>query len=131
MFMQEERSKSRRVNASLAASYKRKCGEIISASLGNISVDGCFIKTEQSIKMGEQIEVRITLPDNSLLNLSGRVMYHRPSDGFGVLFSSHGNMESSLLNMLVDLLEAKPELQSANVRNPALEPYIAQSEIVS
>jgi hypothetical protein len=81
--------------------------------------------------MGEEIDLEITLPDNNMLNVSGRVMYHRPSDGFGVLFSSPGNMERSVLNMLIDLLEAKPELQASKVWNPALEQYITQSDTVS
>lgn len=129
--MQEERRKSLRVNTSLVASYKRKCGEIVAANLGNISVDGCYIKTEQPIKMGEQIDMEITFPDNSLLNLSGRVMYHRPLDGFGVLFSSPGNMERSVLNKWIDLLEARPDVQSSSVWNPALQQYISQSESIS
>jgi hypothetical protein len=84
------------------------------AKISNISINGCFIETAGQARTGELISFTIPLPTGSTLMLKGRVMYQRPSQGFGVLFEPLSELQHEQLSMMVDLaLPATEQMEAA------------------
>ncbi|HEX8355620.1 MAG TPA: hypothetical protein VF611_22125 [Pyrinomonadaceae bacterium] len=78
-----------------------------SGTITSIGLRECFVKTKAIVIEGQDIYVRVWMPDNRWLRLSGRVKYHMIGVGFGVVF--HELAEELLRDLagLIDLLRLR------------------------
>lgn len=94
-----------------------------SGIITSIGLRECFVKTKALVIEGQDIFVRVWMPDKCWLRLSGRVKYHMSGVGFGVVFHDLPEEQANDLAALIDLLRSQhnAESQSAVVeRSPAL-----------
>lgn len=54
------------------------------ARITSLSINGCFVQTEDEVTVGETLYVRLSLPEKHLLH--GTVRYNMPGVGFGLVF---------------------------------------------
>jgi hypothetical protein len=78
-----------------------------SGMITSIGLRECFVKTKAIVIEGQDIFVRVWMPDNRWLRMSGRVKYHMSGVGFGVVF--HELPEELLRDLagLIDLLRLR------------------------
>lgn len=55
------------------------------ARLTSFSIGGCFVQTAAEASMGQEVFLRLGLPEVSVLR--GEVRYHMPGVGFGMMFT--------------------------------------------
>ena len=61
----------------------------------------CFVKTKAIVIEGQVLHVRVWMPENRWLRLSGKVKYHMDRVGFGVIFHDLTDEQSADLARLV------------------------------
>ena len=84
-----------------------------SGTITSIGHKECFIKTKAIVIKGQDLFVRVWVPENRWLRLSGKVKYHRDRVGFGVVF--HGLSEEQLSD-LAGLIEGLSRRHAAESR---------------
>jgi hypothetical protein len=98
--MNERRSEERvplRIQVRWGASSAQQ-----TASISDISIDGCFIATSGRAALGEKIDLEIELPRGSWLALRGVVIHHQPQEGFGLRFTDTTYEERKAIAELID-----------------------------
>lgn len=75
-----------------------------SGAITSIGLKECFVKTKALIIEGQDIFVRVWVPENRWLRLSGRVKYHMSGVGFGVVFHDLPEEQANDLAELIYLL---------------------------
>ena len=78
-----------------------------SGTITSIGLRECFVKTKATVMEGQDIYVRVWMPDNRWLRLSGRVKYHMSGVGFGVIFHELPEEQTRDLAGLIDLLRLR------------------------
>ncbi|HEX8720158.1 MAG TPA: hypothetical protein VF736_05925 [Pyrinomonadaceae bacterium] len=78
-----------------------------SGTITSIGLRECFVKTKATVMEGQDIYVRVWMPDNRWLRLSGRVKYHMSGVGFGVVFNEPPEAELAGLAGLVQALSRR------------------------
>ncbi len=97
-----------------------------SGTITSIGLRECFVKTKAIVIEGQDIYVRVWMPDNRWLRMSGRVKYHMSGVGFGVIF--HELPEELLRELagLIDLLRLRQLAESrsrpADEADPVTQP---------
>ena len=83
-----------------------------SGTITSIGLRECFVKTKAIVIEGQDLFVRVWMPDNRWLRMSGRVKYHMSGVGFGVIF--HELPEELLCDLagLIDLLRLRQIAES-------------------
>lgn len=103
----DERRKVDRVKVSLKVVWEgalaARRGEIT-----DLSVNGCFILTDDQVNTGESIKLEILQPRSGHLFLQGEVIYQMPEIGFGVRFTGGAEADFNRLRWIV-----RAELQRA------------------
>jgi hypothetical protein len=64
----------------------------------------CFVKTKAIVIEGQSLHVRVWIPENRWLRLTGRVKYHMERVGFGVIFEGLSDEQLADLSHLVEQL---------------------------
>jgi Tfp pilus assembly protein PilZ len=72
-----------------------------SARTTDISVTGCFIDTLGQASVGETLNLQFKLNESESISVQGKVMYHQPGVGFGVLFTKISDDERFRLDALL------------------------------
>ena len=75
-----------------------------SGIITSIGLRECFVKTKAIVIEGQNLHVRVWMPDNRWLRLSGRVKYHMERVGFGVIFHELPEEQLADLSRLVEWL---------------------------
>lgn len=74
----------------------------------SLSLRGCFIQTKAGTTEGQLVYVNCWLPSERWLSLRGRIGYHLPRVGFGLLFSELSEEQAGMLSLLIDYYRRSP-----------------------
>ena len=83
-----------------------------SGTITSIGLRECFVKTKAIVIEGQDLFVRVWMPDNRWLRMSGRVKYHMSGVGFGVVFHELAEEQLRDLAGLIDLLRLRQLAES-------------------
>ena len=78
-----------------------------SGTITSIGPRECFVKTKAIVIEGQVLHVRVWMPENRWLRLSGKVKYHMDRVGFGVIFNELTEEQSADLARLVAQLRRR------------------------
>jgi hypothetical protein len=78
-----------------------------SGTITSIGLRECFVKTKAIVMEGQDLHVRVWVPENRWLRLSGRVKYHMERVGFGVVFDELPEEQAAELARLVEWLRPR------------------------
>ena len=73
-----------------------------SGTITSIGLRECFVKTKAMVMEGQDLYVRVWMPENRWLRLSGKVKYHMAGVGFGVVFDEAPEAETADLARLIE-----------------------------
>jgi len=73
-----------------------------SGNITSIGLRECFVKTKAIVTQGQDLFVRVWMPEKRWLRLSGRVKYHMDRVGFGVIFHELPEEQANDLAGLID-----------------------------
>lgn len=93
-----------RVLADLSCAFGPTPDAPRSGTITSIGLKECFVKTKAIVMESQELYVRVWMPDNRWLRLSGRVKYHTDRVGFGVVFHELTDEQSADLSRLVEAL---------------------------
>ena len=113
--MKRERRKSARVPALVETHWEGPSGYHV-ARISDISLGGCFLDTTGEARVGDKIKLKILLPTEQWLVLSGTVAYDHSPLGYGVVFSSMSDRHRSALSLLIDVITGSMQNESAGQR---------------
>jgi hypothetical protein len=108
-----ERRKDDRVKVELEVSWEGALTQL-RGSLVDLSTSGCFILTDDQVKVGELVRVIINPPRQNDLYIWGEVVYQIPEMGFAVRFTGADDSDMKQLELIV-----KAELYRAQKNEPA------------
>lgn len=78
-----------------------------SGKITSLSPTGCFVKTKALVTRSQDLFLRIWMPDNRWLRLSGAVNYSMEGVGFGLGFAPPGDDEKADLDRLLEELSRR------------------------
>ncbi|HEU4595139.1 MAG TPA: PilZ domain-containing protein [Pyrinomonadaceae bacterium] len=97
----KERREKERVRADLEAHWEgvlaRRDGRVV-----DISASGCFILTDDEVRVEELIRLEIRLPTGRRIYLWGEVVYKVEEMGFALRFTGSDEAELRMLGVLID-----------------------------
>lgn len=97
----KERRENERVRADLEAHWEgvlaRRDGRVV-----DISASGCFILTDDEVRVEELIRLEIRLPTGRRIYLWGEVVYKVEEMGFALRFTGSDETELRMLGVLID-----------------------------
>lgn len=105
--MGEERRQAERAKVDLKASWEGSLTQL-EGSIVDLSITGCFILSDDKVRVGELIRVEIQPPQEGSLYIWGEVIYQIPEMGFAVHFTGADETDIKRLQWLV-----KAELHSS------------------
>src|SRR4051794_39629639 len=79
--LMDERRKVDRVKVSLAVMWEGERATL-KGEITDLSVNGCFVLTDDKVKVGESIKLEILQPRSGHLFLQGEVIYRMAEIGF-------------------------------------------------
>ncbi|MFL6209541.1 MAG: PilZ domain-containing protein [Pyrinomonadaceae bacterium] len=94
-----DRRRYPRVRVSLYIDWGFSAACPLQARVTSVSVGGCFVQTDEAVEAGQTVYVRLSLPEERLLQ--GEVRYHMPSVGFGLQFQDVTIEDQLMLETLV------------------------------
>lgn len=74
-----------------------RCPDVTS----DVSLGGCYVESLTPVKVGQVLNVRLSLPSNKTLKFRGEVRYHQPTIGFGLKFLELSPFEQQTLEALI------------------------------
>ena len=98
-----ERRSEERMEVSLEAVWSGSGGNR-PARITDLSEGGCFVDTTGGSFIGEQLTLRIVLPDGSSLELAGEVAHEQLPVGFGLRFSNLTDEQREQLHAFINHL---------------------------
>jgi hypothetical protein len=102
-----ERRNRQRTDACLNAVWEGASGRY-DTRVTDVSEEGCYIDSISEVHLGEQVTVRVQLPDGGELTLDGLVAHYSPRVGFGVRFSELTPLQIETLRSLISRLSSSP-----------------------
>lgn len=97
----DERRKTKRAPVELPARWESASGAH-TASVGNISVGGCYVESAGRVSTGDPIKVEIQLPTGRWIYLWGVVAHRITNHGFAIRFTVVEEKEREMLNLLME-----------------------------
>ena len=89
-----------RVEIELPVELPTKGGTVI-VSTSDISVGGCYIESDQAVRVGSRILFRLQLPSGRWVMMTGEVTHAHEDSGFGVRFVGvQAETEMALIHLL-------------------------------
>jgi len=98
--MTEERRKAERAKVELRACWEGSIAQL-KGSIVDLSITGCFILSDDKVRVGELIRVEIQPPKQGPLYVWGEVIYQIPEMGFAVHFTGADDSDLQRLGWLV------------------------------
>lgn len=74
-----------------------RCPDVTS----DLSLGGCYVESLNSVKVGQVLNLSLSLPSKKTLRFRGEVRYHQPTIGFGVKFLQLSPFEQATLEALI------------------------------
>jgi hypothetical protein len=111
--MMRERRKDDRAKVDLEASWEGALSQL-RGSIVDLSTSGCFILSDDKVRVGELIRVIIQPPRQGELCIWGEVVYQIPEMGFAVRFTGADESDMKQLGLIV-----KAELYGTKENLPA------------
>ena len=74
-----------------------RCPDVTS----DLSLGGCYVESLNSVKVGQVLNLSLSLPSKKTLRFRGEVRYHQPTIGFGVRFLQLSPFEQATLEALI------------------------------
>lgn len=96
----DERRKDKRVPMLLDVVWEGRAGKY-EASIGDISLGGCYIDTMGQAEIGEVISFKLHLRSGQWIELQGRVVHRFHGTGFGLHFVNLHEEARALLTQLI------------------------------
>ena len=110
--MKKERRQAERVKVDLRASWEGSLTQL-EGTIVDLSITGCFILSDDRVRVGELIRVAIQPLKQGPLYIWGEVIYQIPEMGFAVRFTGADDADLKRLNWLV-----KAELHGSKKSRP-------------
>lgn len=82
----------------------------------DLSEGGCFVDSMSDSYIGEQLSLRVKLPDGGWLELTGEVAHHQAPVGFGLRFSNLTDEQRERLRSFIDHLKGPHDRVTAVLR---------------
>lgn len=76
-----------------------------SGTITSLSVQGCFVQTKAAVNEDQPLFLNCWLPSQRWLPLRGRIVYHLPRVGFGLIFTDLSDNDQEMVNLLLDFYE--------------------------
>src|SRR5438067_14357 len=95
-----ERRRDDRVKVDLEVSWEGAVTQL-RGSLVDLSTSGCFILSDDKVRVGELIRVGIHPPEQDALYIWGEVVYQIPEMGFAVRFTGADEADMKQLGSIV------------------------------
>lgn len=89
-----------------------------SGKITSLSGKGCFVQTRSEPALGQPMQIRLRLPTERWLALTGRVVHVLRKVGFGVQFTELMEADQRMLALLVDYYREEPTVLNAIVCEP-------------
>jgi hypothetical protein len=67
----------------------------------DVSLGGCYVESLNSVKVGQVLNLSLSLPSKKTLRFRGEVRYYQPTIGFGVRFLQLSPFEQATLEALI------------------------------
>ena len=118
--MTKERRKARRVKVDLRVYWEGSLTQL-EGTIVDLSITGCFILSDDRVRLGELIRVEIQPPKQGSLYIWGEVVYQIHEMGFAVRFTGADDADLKRLSWLV-----KAELhgsKKSRSKHPAEDDY--------
>ena len=96
----DERRTVDRVKVSLRVTWEGSLATL-QGEITDLSINGCFILTDDKVSLRELIKLEIRQPRSGHLYLWGEVIYQMPEIGFGVRFTGGEEEDRKRLRWLV------------------------------
>lgn len=96
----KERRKKDRVKIDLKVSWEGARTQL-EGNIVDLSTSGCFILSDDRVRVGELIRVIIYPPEHDALYIWGEVVYQIPEMGFAVNFTGADDADMNLLRSIV------------------------------
>ena len=74
-----------------------RCPDVTS----DVSLGGCYVESLNSVKVGQVLNLSLSLPSQKTLRFRGEVRYTQPTIGFGVKFLRLSPFEQATLEALI------------------------------
>jgi PilZ domain len=95
-----DRRREERVEVCLDAVWDGRSGKV-NARVTDLSEGGCYVDTLGEAYVGEVLTIKLTLPNDEYLELSGKVAHHSPPMGFGLRFVNLSEPQQQKLDSLL------------------------------
>lgn len=79
------------------AGWSSRCPDVTS----DVSLGGCYVESLNPVKVGQILNLSLSLPSNKTLQFRGEVRYHQPTIGFGLKFLHLSESEQATLEALI------------------------------
>lgn len=92
----------RRYKVRFRLHWSRGESEEFGGEVTDLSAGGCFVESEDEVREGDLVKLRLDIPGHGDLTIWGNVVYWVRDTGFGVRFSafSQGGARDKLLDLL-------------------------------
>ena len=74
-----------------------RCPDVTS----DLSLGGCYVESLNSVKVGQVLNLSLSLPSKKTLRFRGEVRYAQPTIGFGLKFLQLSPFEQATLEALI------------------------------
>ena len=78
-------------------SLPSRCPDVTS----DLSLGGCYVESLNSVKVGQVLNLSLSLPSKKTLRFRGEVRYTQPTIGFGLKFLKLSPFEQATLEALI------------------------------
>ena len=98
----DERRADRRYRVNFRVHMAREESPEVEGEVTDLSVGGCFVTSDEEVREGDLVRLRLDLPGQSPLTIWGNVVFWVRETGFGVRFSafSQGGAREKLADLL-------------------------------
>ena len=98
----DERRADRRYKVNFRVHMAREESPEVESEVTDLSAGGCFVTSDEEVREGDLVKLRLDLPGHGDLTIWGNVVFWVRDTGFGVRFSafSQGGARDKLLDLL-------------------------------
>ncbi|HYP01745.1 MAG TPA: PilZ domain-containing protein [Pyrinomonadaceae bacterium] len=98
----DKRKEGERVKTALPCNWGLSEDSPRNGNITSLSLAGCFIQTKANATENQQVYVSCWLPSQRWFALRGRVSYHLPKVGFGLVFLELTSEQKQMLAFLIE-----------------------------
>lgn len=118
----KERRKKSRIQVDLPVTWEGALNQL-KGHIVDLSTSGCFILTDDQVRVGELIRIIIHTPQDGPLHIWGEVVYQISEMGFAARFTGADDIDMERLTQIV-----KSGLYSLDEEHPLPSPKIKSAQ---